>query len=193
MKAQIALAALAASMFSLSTAMAQDAPQAPAGGTTEAAPTGAPEEKGFGKRGFGGKHHGKRGKRGFGSGAAFGGLRDSLTADQQKSFDKIIADSKAKNQPLFEKMKSLRGAGAPDDKTKAEFQALREQMKAERKATHEKIMALLTPEQKAKFEAAREARRGGRGGEGAGSPWGKFKRDGAAAPQSAPAAEPSAK
>jgi len=190
MKAQIALAALAAFMFGLTPAIAQgDAPQAPAAGATEAAPTGAPEGKGFGKRG--GKHQGERGGRGFGGGGGFGGLRETLTADQQKQFDQIIQESKTQNQPLFEKMKALRGAGtgAPDDKTKAEFQSLREQMKAQRKATHEKVMALLTPDQKAKFEAARESRRSGRGGEGGGSPWGKFKRDGGkAAPQSAPAA-----
>lgn len=198
MKAQIALAALAASMFSLTAAIAKDTPQAPAAGATDAAPagptaapTGGTDGQESGKRGWGGKHHGERGGRGGG----FGGLRDTLTADQQKQFDQIIQESKSKNQPLFEKMKALRGSdsGAPDEKTKAEFQALKEQMRAERKATHEKIMSLLTPEQKAKLEANREARRGSRGGEGGGSPWGKFKREGAAAPQSAPAGEPSAK
>jgi Spy/CpxP family protein refolding chaperone len=127
--------------------------------TQSAAPGAQSESKG--------RHEG--GKRGFRDGGGRNSkLMSMLNADQKEKFKAIMQASRQQNQPLYEKMKALKeaskGQGSFDEKSKAEFVALRKQISESRKSTHEKIVALLTPEQKVEFEKNKGF--GGRGGEG---------------------------
>jgi Spy/CpxP family protein refolding chaperone len=130
---------------------------------------------------------GGEGKRG---GGRHGKLMTMLNADQKEKFKAIMQASRDESRPLFEKMQALKdaskGQGSFDEKSKTEFVALRKQLSENRKATQQKILAILTPEQKVEFEKNKGF--GGRGGDGN---WGgrKHRRGGGeGGPVGAPAA-----
>jgi Spy/CpxP family protein refolding chaperone len=109
-----------------------------------------------GGKGIVGKSGGKYMRRG--GGERFAKLQQILTPAQKDEFKALMQQSREESKPLFERMVALRaqmrGGGSMDDKTKAEFVALRKQMKERREANQAKLMALLTPEQKAQLEAS---------------------------------------
>ncbi len=89
-----------------------------------------------------------------------GELFSVLTEEQKPQVEKLIAESRERSKPLFEKLQAFseshKQEAKLDDKSKVEFESLVEQLRSERKATSEKIIGILTPEQKAKLEASRK-------------------------------------
>jgi Spy/CpxP family protein refolding chaperone len=128
--------ALAAAMAA--PAFAQDAPANAAPGFTA---------------GGGGQGGAGRERRGGGHFAAFEAV---LNAQQKAQFKSLMEQSRAEGKPLMEKMRTMRqqmqGGSSMDDKTKAEFIEVRKQLKAHHEGVQSKMMALLTPEQKAQLE-----------------------------------------
>lgn len=101
----------------------------------------------FGRGGFGGRHFGRHGMRGFMSGV-------ELT-DAQKERIRSIREANKPDQATMDEMRSLieakrSGTLTADQETR--FKALREQRQAKAKAAHEEMLNLLTPEQKAQME-----------------------------------------
>lgn len=123
-------------------------------------------------------------------------LQGILTAEQKIQFQSIMQASRKEGKPLYEKMRTMReqmqSGSNMDDKTKSEFTAVRKQMKAHRQATQTKILALLTPAQKAQLDKMGGLDSGKEGfGEGRGmSKWAggggrRHKRDSDAQPSNA--------
>lgn len=117
----------------------QGGPGFTAGGAGDASAPGGR----FGRRGGGGR------------GARFAQLEAVLNPEQKAQFQQIMEQSRAEGKPLMEKMRamksSMQGGASMDDKTKAEFKALRQQLNAHHEGTQAKISALLTPDQKAQL------------------------------------------
>lgn len=93
-----------------------------------------------------------------------------LTPDQVTAWKQIHADTAAAVKPLAaaahdtrQQLKAALGAPAPDPATVGKLaislHATREQIRAARAAAREKLAAVLTPEQKEKFEALKKLRR----------------------------------
>lgn len=118
---------------------AQGGPGFTAGGAGDASAPGGR----FARRGGGGR------------GARFAQLEAVLNPEQKAQFQQIMEQSRADGKPLMEKMRALKsnmqGGTSMDDKTKTDFKALRQQLKAHHEATQAKVSALLTPEQKAQL------------------------------------------
>lgn len=103
-----------------------------------------------------------------------------LTEEQQASWKALQEQHRAEMQPLWsqgrelrEKLRAAIEAENPDPQTVGAatlaFEQHRKEMEAARQAFREKLSALLTPEQKAKFDALKASRRmGPRGPEGSG-------------------------
>jgi Spy/CpxP family protein refolding chaperone len=85
-------------------------------------------------------------------------LHDVLTPKQRTQVEKMVVQSNRRSKPLLDKLKAFTDAHPKDskldDKAKAEFEGIVSKLRAERAATSNKIIALLTPQQKAKLEAA---------------------------------------
>jgi periplasmic protein CpxP/Spy len=108
--------------------------------------------KGQGKRGgFEGKHAGMGHGRGMGM-----MFHDLDLTDAQKAQIKTIMEANKPAGDNREEMKSLRAAkqaGTLTDAQKQQLKSIREDRQLKAKSIHEQIMAVLTPEQKAKIEA----------------------------------------
>lgn len=110
------------------------------------------------KRGdYGKRKFGKEGKHG---GKIMRGLKELNLTDAQKEQIKGIMDSnRTANQATHEEMRGLMmkkrdGIITADEQTR--FDQLKTQMKASAKQTHDSILAILTPEQRAQFEQQKE-------------------------------------
>lgn len=127
----------------------------------------------------GGEGHGKRGgKRGHGEFGARFAENLNLTDAQKEQIKTIRTNNREQNKAFFEQSRAtfeqFRAAKKAGDTAKMEqlrpaLERLRAQMKQFRDAERQQILALLTPDQRAKFdalEAEREARRGQRGERG---------------------------
>lgn len=84
-------------------------------------------------------------------------LHDVLTPKQRTQVEKLVGQSNQRSKPLLDKLKAFTDAHPKgselDDKAKAEFEGMVSKLRAERTATSNKIIALLTPQQKTKLEA----------------------------------------
>lgn len=113
----------------------------------------------------------KRDKRGFGKrggfdkgmrGGKFGmhGLRGINLSDAQKEQLRTIMEAnRTANQSSHEEFRSLREArrdGTLTAEQQTRLQTLREQMKQNAEQTKAKVLAILTPEQRAQFEQRKE-------------------------------------
>jgi protein CpxP len=101
----------------------------------------------FGGRGFGGKMHGRHMMRGF--------MRGIELTEAQKEKFRSLREANKPDQATMDEMRSLMqakrsGTLTADQETR--FKTLREERQAKAKATHEQMMNLLTPEQKAQME-----------------------------------------
>ncbi len=120
-----------------------------------------------------------------------------LTEEQQASWKALEEQHRAEMEPLrnagrelHQKLRTALNAENPDPQTVGTatlaLEQHRKEVEASRQAFREKLTALLTPEQKAKFDALKASRRmGPRGPEGSG------RRHGPG-PRPAPEAEPPA-
>ena len=140
-------------MMSLVIAAIMAAPavaQANSAGSADGGP-GATVD-GAGQGGPGGREHG--GHRG--GGQRFAKLEAVLNPQQKEQFKQIMEQSRSEGRPLMQKMFAMRqqmqGGTNMDDKTKAEFIAVRKQLRAHHEAVQSKIEALLTSEQKEQLE-----------------------------------------
>jgi len=106
---------------------------------------------------FSGHRHGGGAGRG---GKEFETIKSILTPDQTTKFDSIMAQSMSTGKPIRQQLLQLQSTSGdnPDAKTQSKIDDLKAQMKENHKATHEKIMALLTPDQKAKLAALKTER-----------------------------------
>jgi protein CpxP len=85
-------------------------------------------------------------------------LKDIRTADRATN-KQLFSDFRAKRQEL----RALKQANDPNaDQVKAELEAMRPQIAAARKASHEAMLNVLTPEQRAELKAARQSHGFGR-------------------------------
>ena len=114
-----------------------------------------PSPSGSGEQGFRGGHH----RHG-----AHGGFKKlNLSVDQQQQMDAIRKQLKTDNAPLFEKAKALKEQLDSNpknaDELKAQLTSLREQIRSAMKSGHERMMAVLTDDQKAQLAQAREQRK----------------------------------
>ncbi|HXG58442.1 MAG TPA: Spy/CpxP family protein refolding chaperone [Thermoanaerobaculia bacterium] len=90
-----------------------------------------------------------------------------LTEAQRAQIREIRKGEREKNRQLFSdfraKRRELRQLRRADDpragELEAELKAMREQLRAARQATHEKVLGVLTPEQRQKLEQMRARRR----------------------------------
>lgn len=90
----------------------------------------------------------------------------NLTADQKAQIKAIRQEERQKNQPLFGSVRAkaaeyrqLKQANDPRaDAVKAELQPLRDQVKAARTATRDRILSVLTPEQRTQLDQRRAQR-----------------------------------
>jgi protein CpxP len=86
-------------------------------------------------------------------------LKDLRAADREQN-KQLYADLRAKLQEL----RALKQAGDPKAAdVKAQIKAMRPQIQAARNASHEAMLNVLTPEQRAEAKAARQSRGFGRG------------------------------
>ena len=110
------------------------------------------------KREWRGKKDGKRDgmRRGFRGGRGGGMLRGIELTDTQKEQVRTIMESKkAGFQATREEFRTLKQAkrdGSITAEQQTRLDALKQQMKADAKQTHEQIMAILTPEQRTEIE-----------------------------------------
>lgn len=85
-------------------------------------------------------------------------LFSMLSASQKAKVEGILNASKKKNQPLFNKIKAFadshKNQKTLSAKDQATWTALMNQFKAEQAANRQKVLAILTPEQKAKLQEA---------------------------------------
>lgn len=117
----------------------------------------------FAQRGAGARPEGKAGRHGRMAEYL------QLTEQQQASARQLYQQLREQTQPLREEQKALREqlrtalAAANPDPTAVgrlviDIHAKREQMKAAREQMHKSFAALLTPEQRQKYEALQDAR-----------------------------------
>jgi hypothetical protein len=151
------------------------APDAGSGATVGGGAQGGP---GGGRwAGRGGRAGGQRGQRG----QRFAQFEAVLNPQQKTQYEQIMQQSRAEGRPLMQKMFAMRqqmqGGSTMDDKTKADFVALRKQVKEHHEAVQAKLEALLTPDQKAQLEKTggmphMGEHGGGWGGQGGGQGFG---------------------
>lgn len=110
-----------------------------------------------------------------------------LSAEQVAQIKAIKERQRDADKDLIKEMqdlrKEMREARRSGDETKFEqlrtqMQAKAEQLRAARQAMHEAVMNVLTPEQRAKFDAAREKCAGEQGGKGKRGRHGRHDCDG---------------
>lgn len=151
----MALKSKSLSFLSLMFGVAMLSSAAIAQETTTVTPAPEKVEKSFkrdkmARKGFGGRHHGKRG--GF-------GLRGIELTDAQKAQIKSIREANRPDQAAITEMKAIRDARKAGQELtadqKARIQAMREQATTKGKAVREQILAVLTPEQRAQLDARR--------------------------------------
>lgn len=160
-----ALAFVALLATSIPSVLAQSTPAD--SGASVNAQTGA----GSCSAGGGKRHHGKHGHKHGGrhGGGAWKQISSTLTPDQKVKIDGIKTQLKADSAPLVEQMKSLRSqlqttpAPANADALKTQLTTLRQQVKGNFKAGREKMMAVLTDEQRAQLAASRKNHKRGNG------------------------------
>ncbi|MDP9361977.1 MAG: Spy/CpxP family protein refolding chaperone [Acidobacteriota bacterium] len=85
-------------------------------------------------------------------------MKDIRTADRERN-EQLYADFRAKLQQ-FRTLKQANDPAAED--VKAQLQAIKPQIQAARKATHEAMLNVLTADQRAQLEAAKQSRGLGR-------------------------------
>ncbi len=121
----------------------------------------------LGKRMHKGKH-GARAKSGAHQGRAMAAVKaikslPSLTADQSKQIDTILSAFKEEIKPLRLQAKALReqGKAAPEggaeSTSKAQLTEIKQQFRSKAKETMQKVLAVLTPEQRVELKAKRKA------------------------------------
>lgn len=97
--------------------------------------------------------------------------RLNLTDAQKQQLKDLRAANRAQNQQLYgdlraklQELHALKQAGDPKAAdVKAEIKAMQPQIRAARRASHEAMLNVLTPEQRAEIKAARQSRGFGRG------------------------------
>lgn len=105
--------------------------------------------------------HGKMGRKFGGRHAKRGGfgLRGIELTDAQKAQIKSIHEANKPDQATMTELKAIRDARKAGTELtadqKARVQAFREQAHSKAKSVHEQILAILTPEQRAKLDARR--------------------------------------
>jgi Spy/CpxP family protein refolding chaperone len=82
-----------------------------------------------------------------------------LTADQKKAREEAVKAAKAADKKGPEVWKDAHAAVKLTDEQKAKMAEIQKEGQALRKEVHEKVMALLTPEQQEQLKKAREHRR----------------------------------
>lgn len=106
----------------------------------------------FGKEGKRGKHRGDKGM--------LSGLQQlNLTDAQKEQLKGIMESNRTANQGTHEEMRGLmmkKRDGIITAEEQTRFDALKTQMKASAKQTHDSILAILTPEQLAQLEQQKE-------------------------------------
>lgn len=101
---------------------------------------------------------GKRGMRGHrGNKGMMRGLHQlDLTDTQKEQIRGIMETNRIANEPLHQELRSLmqkkRAAGSLTEDETARFQAIKAQLGDSKKQTHETVLALLTAEQRAKYD-----------------------------------------
>lgn len=118
------------------------------------------ERRGFGdhRGGFDKGMRGKGGDRMMMRGLA----KLNLTDAQKTQIQQIVESSRTANQPAFEEMRGLMtkkrdGSITADEQTR--FDALKAQFKATAEQTHNSILAILTPDQRAQLEQMKAERK----------------------------------
>ena len=102
----------------------------------------------------GGPGGGLRGRFGHNNDAQM--IREMLNADQAKKLDAILEDSRAKTRSTVQQLQDLRQQNSADPAVTQKLDALEQQLRENRKQTHEQMMSLLSPEQKEQFKKKRE-------------------------------------
>jgi len=118
------------------------------------------EHKGFGEGRHGGFDKGMRGERGD---RMMGGLNKLNLTDAQKTQIKALMDSnRTANQSTFEQMRGLmmkKRDGSITAEEQTQLDSLRAQLKASAEQTHNSVLAILTPEQRAQLEQLKAERK----------------------------------
>lgn len=113
------------------------------------------------RRGFGKRDGEKRGGRHLGGGGKMGmrGLRElNLTDAQRQQVREIMESSRAANQGSHQELRQLMearrsgGGAALTADQQQRFETLRQQMRQNAEQTHERVLAILTAEQRTQLE-----------------------------------------
>jgi Spy/CpxP family protein refolding chaperone len=75
----------------------------------------------------------------------FEDIKAVLTPEQTKQFEQIVQEARENNRPIYQKMAEMKKTAQDSD---PKFQELKQQMSDRKKATKEKLMSILTPDQK---------------------------------------------
>ncbi len=127
--------------------------------TTQSQDSTTKQEK---REDFGKNKFGKEGKHGDhrGGNRMFRGLHQlNLTDAQKEQIKGIMESNHTANQVTHQEMRGLmmkKRDGVITAEEQTRFDTLKSQMKASAEQTHNSIMAILTPEQRAQFEQQRE-------------------------------------
>jgi Spy/CpxP family protein refolding chaperone len=140
----------------------------PARAQSDDSSAGAGAGAGAGQRMPFARRHGGGGA-GHGIGREFENVRGILTDDQKPQFEQIIAKSMEEGKPLRQQLIQLQQTSGdnPDAKTQSKIDDLKAQMREHHKQTREKVMALLSPQQKSQLAGLKGQGKGQRSGGGA--------------------------
>jgi Spy/CpxP family protein refolding chaperone len=86
----------------------------------------------------------------------FDDIKAVLRPDQGKQFDQIMQEARTNNEPMVQKLGELKKSGKESD---PQFITLKQQLSERRRATKEKLMGILSPDQKAKVKQLRAERK----------------------------------
>ncbi len=141
----------------------------PARAQNDDSSAGAGAGAGAGQRMPFARRHG--GGAGHGIGREFENIRGILTDEQKPQFEQILAKSMEEGKPLRQQLIQLQQTSGdnPDAKTQSKIDDLKAQMREHHKQTREKVMALLSPQQKSQLAGLKAQGKGQRSG-GASAP-----------------------
>jgi len=126
---------------------------APAWGQADDSSSGAGAGAGQGRAPFAQRRH-----MGHGIGKEFENIKGVLTDDQKTQFEQIMTQSMSEGKPLRQQLIQLQSTSGdnPDAKTQSKIDDLKAQMRAHHKQTHDKVMALLTQQQKDQLKGMKQ-------------------------------------
>lgn len=105
------------------------------------------------KSGAGESYHGGRGHSDIQMAASL------LNADQTKQYQEIMKASQEQSLPLIKQLRELSDKADSDPAAAKQMDDIQHQLAQERKQTRDKVLGLLTPDQKVQFEKLRAERR----------------------------------